>query len=179
MILGNGGQKNVNVFRLKLLHDTFIWQDEDGEPFLPIPADHPNSTRNLSPSVDDEDEYLLNNLTVENSHLDLNEELESEPVRQNLSSTCDNPAVDNSHCYVDNAPELEPIEDNLPTASENSADEHTSRPDAVNIQQLHIPQTRRVRFQDPLEILATRALRPNHSLKKPAWMINYDLDTSE
>ena len=118
-ILGNGGQKKVNVCRLKPLHDTFIWQDEDGVPFLPIPADHANSTRKLSPPVDDEDDYLLNNPTVENNHLDLNDKLESEPVGQKLSSACDNSAVDNSHCYEDNELELEPIEDNFPTASEN------------------------------------------------------------
>ena len=52
-ILGDGTQNNVNVCRLRPLHDTHVWKDEDGESYSEIPNDRLPRTRNQSTSTSD------------------------------------------------------------------------------------------------------------------------------
>jgi hypothetical protein len=124
----------------------------------------------------EDDEDTTDDPTTENSHLYVDDELETDPIGNDTPNACENPTIDSSH----NELEFEAIDDNFLIEPENHSDENIAQPtDATNEQSFHRPLTRRVHFQDPLETRTTRNLRPRNSFRKPAWMSNYELDPSE
>ena len=61
-------KKNVNACRLRPLHDTHVWRDENGEHYSEIPHDRLPRTRNQSTSTSDDqqfDEQHLTNVDIE------------------------------------------------------------------------------------------------------------------